>query len=168
LEPDSDFRGQLEARIRRFAKQRDDLRNQLVELNHALNAIEKRLETAVEMYQLEFDADPPGESAIKQSSSPRLRTSGGSWNETVEAVLADAETPLHIRDIWSRVQQRGFTSSAKDPLRAIAAVLVRHPNAVRTGPNTYALAGTNGAPVGGQQTLVPADETPLSSPREDT
>lgn len=156
VEPEADFKQQLESRIEKFARQRDELREQVVELTHALGAIEKRLETATEMYRLEFGVDP----TVVHEQQPRAarpKKTGESWNEAIEGVLTEAESPLHITEIWRRVQGRGFTTSAKDPLRAIAAVLVRHPNAVRRGPNTYALAGTDGA-TSGQQPLVNPDD----------
>jgi hypothetical protein len=158
VDDQSEFRAQLETRIRRFAAQRDELRKQLMEFNHALNSVEKRLETAVEMYRLEFEADPPVDAGTREKPQ-RVRTLGAeSWNEAVAAVLRDASEPLHIKDIWKRVQERGFTTTAKDPLRAIASVLVRHPDAVRTAPNTYALLGENGSvPSGAQQALVAVD-----------
>jgi hypothetical protein len=170
METDSDFRAQLEARIDRFLAQRDELRKQLVEFNHALNAVEKRLETAVEMYRLEFEADPPQvESTGQQLTAPRVGRPGESWNTAIEAVLTEAGAPLHITEIWNRVQKRGFTTTAKDPLRAIASVLVRHPQAKRTDPNTYALPGKNGSVPRLQQTLVTiGDNAPPQDQETDT
>lgn len=172
MDGDTDFKAQLESRIRRFAAQRDELRNQLVEFNHTLNDIEKRLETAAEMYRLEFKADPPVVGAGQAGARRTLREGGESWNEAVEAVLTEASEPLHITEIWDRVQQRGFTTTAKDPLRAIASILVRHPGAHRTSPNTYTLAPSNGAALisGVQQSLVsvPSTETGATSPGGET
>jgi HB1/ASXL restriction endonuclease-like protein with HTH domain len=95
----------------------------------------------MEMYRLEFNADPPslpgGAEAPPKRRASRLN--GESWNAAIEAVLTEAAQPLHINEIWRRVQERDFQTTAKDPLRAIASVLVRHPVAVRTQPNTYAL-----------------------------
>jgi hypothetical protein len=142
LESDTNFREQLEARIGRFEAQRKRINAELIDLNHALNSLEKRLEAAAEMYRLEFGADPPSLPAGSEiRAKPRsVRSTGESWNAAIEAVLSQAGGPLHINEIWRGVQERGFQTTAKDPLRAIASVLVRHPNAVRTQPNTYALA----------------------------
>jgi hypothetical protein len=159
LENDTDFRAQLEARINRYASQRDQLNSDLIDLNHALNSLEKRLDAAVEMFRLEFDEDPPSLPAPTtrpQRRGPIAKPDGQSWNGTVEAVLADAGEPLHINEIWRRMQQRGFQTTAKDPLRAIASVLVRHPEAIRTQPNTYGLANGDRP----QQSLPPSLEEP--------
>jgi hypothetical protein len=165
VEEDADFKAQLEDRISRFMAQRDQLRRQLVEFNHALNGLEKRLEAAVDMYRLEFETYPPGLNEDTVPATPNRRGAGESWNDAIEAVLTEAGVPLHISDIWTRVQARGFTTTAKDPLRAIASVLVRHPQAFRTDPNTYALAGANGhAPMSAQQLLVPAADDDLPHP----
>jgi hypothetical protein len=142
LESDTDFRAQLEARINRYASQRDRLNTDLIDLNHTLNSLEKRLEAALEMYRLEFGEDPPSmpSPSRRPQRRPVVRPEGQSWNNSVEEVLADAGEPLHISEIWRRLQERGFQTTAKDPLRAIASVLVRHPDTVRTQPNTYGLA----------------------------
>lgn len=172
LEDDVDFRTQLDERIARIVAQRNNVRDRLVELNHALNDLEKRLNTAVEMYRLEFGKAPHAVADEPREPRPRARrprTSGESWNSAVQAVLADAAEPLHITEIWRRVQQRGFTTTAKDPMRAIASVLVRHPGTVRTRPNTYSLMTNGGAPSGRQQSLVPTTgNQPDDSPGGDT
>ena len=140
-----DFRSQLEERIRRYAAQRDSTQAQLVELNHSLNATEKRLDAAVEMFRLEFGEEPaslPQGMAPSSTKSTRRRTAqmeGPTWNDAVVSELGKAGAPLHLNDLWSRLQQAGFETEAKDPRRALASVLVRHPDVHRTGPNTYGL-----------------------------
>lgn len=165
LENDTDFRAQLETRIDRYASQRDRLNTDLIDLNHALNSLEKRLEAAVEMYRLEFGEDPPSlpSPSTRQQKRSVARPQGQSWNNSVEEVLADAGEPLHINEIWRRLQQRGFQTTAKDPLRAIVSVLVRHPETVRTQPNTYALANGNQP----QQSLPPSLEDPADLTQEE-
>lgn len=145
-----DFRSQLEERIRRYAAQRDTTQAQLVELNHSLNATEKRLEAAVEMFRLEFGEEPaslPPGMTPAATRAPRRRTAqteGPTWNDAVVAELTKAGGPLHINDLWSRLQEAGFETEAKDPIRALASVLVRHPDVHRTGPNTYGLRSQHG------------------------
>lgn len=159
---DAEFRAQLEARIARYAAQRDDLQAKLVELNHALNSLDKRLETAIEMYRLEFGAEP--EAAKEVSPTPlelggrRRRSDGSSWNQVVAQVLTDAGSPLHLNDIWTRIEATGFETGSKDPLRSLASVLVRHPEVHRTGRNTYALKSLGAQP---QESLdgLATDET---------
>jgi hypothetical protein len=144
VEDQDDFRAQLEIRIGRYASRRDDLQARLVELNHTLNSLDKRLEAAIEMYRLEFGVEPPGAADIR--STPRERVvsrrsgqDGTSWNAVVAQVLAEAGSSLHLNDIWARIQLTGFETGSKDPLRSLASVLVRHPDVHRTGRNTYGL-----------------------------
>ena len=70
------FRNQLATRIRRYAEQRDRVQHQLIELNQTLLATQQRLDTAVEMFRLEFNEDPPI-SGLAQKVTPttsQLRT----------------------------------------------------------------------------------------------
>lgn len=145
MSTEDDFRSQLEERITRFVAQRDQVQGQLVELNQSLNSLDKRLEHAVEMYKLEFGAEPPiaTEATRPRSRAPRrTRTEGPSWNESVATVLRDADEPLHVNELLRRLIEGGFHTEAKDPIRALASVLVRHPDVHRTEPNTYAIDGT--------------------------
>lgn len=153
------FRDELEERIRHIKQQRDDLYTQLYELNHQFNALEKRLQTAVEMFRLEFGTDPesmPTEAETRRSNDPQprqrrnRRASGGStWNEATTEVLADADGPLHVTEIWQKLRDSGFESEARDPMRALVSVLVRHPDVAHVGPNTFVLKSA----LGRQETL---------------
>jgi hypothetical protein len=142
---EDEFRAQLDARISRYASQRDGVQAQLVELNHALNSIDKRLDAAIEMYRLEFDAEPDvakevGPSSLRRAGGRRRqRNDGSSWNQVVAQVLEEAGSPLHLNHIWQRIQETGFDTRSRDPLRSLASVLVRHPEVHRTGRNIYAL-----------------------------
>lgn len=165
---DQDFRQQLLDRIRRYSEQRDRVQEKLQELHHTLLTTQKRLEMASEMFRLEFNEEPPGalpqkdgtkelrEELTEQLASldalrgetvtatrrltRRMRSGGQSWNEAVLEVLQQAGQPLHVKELWARLQASGFESESQDPLRSVASVLVRHPDAVRTGRNTYGLA----------------------------
>lgn len=146
---DQDFRNQLATRIRRYAEQRDRVQQQLTELNQTLLATQQRLDTAVEMFRLEFNEDPPISGLAEKvtsaeestpSSKRRVRSSGLSWNDAVVEVLREAREPLHLSEIWRRMEASGFDTESKDPRRSLASVLVRHSDIVRTGRNTYGLA----------------------------
>lgn len=149
---DDEFRVQLEARISRYVSQRDDLQAKLVELNHALNTLDKRLDAAIDMYRLEFDTEPDAVKEVRPASLAgggvrrRHRDDGTSWNQVVAQVLDEAGSPLHLNEIWRRVQETGFETGSKDPLRSLASVLVRHPDVHRTGRNTYALKSASAQP----------------------
>jgi len=159
------FRSQLEERIRRYVAQRDQVQGQLIELNQALNSLDKRLEHAVEIYKLEFEADPPIATESPRSTSPRRRRPDGpSWNESVASALRDAGEPLHINELLRRLVDGGFQTEAKDPIRALASVLVRHPDVHRTEPNTYAITGTDAKQ--SQQSLEDLDVDGAPHPHE--
>jgi hypothetical protein len=165
--PEDDFRSQLEERITRFVAQRDHVQGQLIELNQALNSLEKRLEAAVAMYKLEFGVDPPIATETPGSTSRvsrRSRLDGPSWNESVGRALRDAGEPLHINELWRRLVDAGFETEAKDPIRALASVLVRHPDVHRTEPNTYAITGADEKE--SQQPLEDFDVDGAPHPRE--
>lgn len=146
---DSTFREQLAERIRRYAEQAGTVRKQLHDLEATLRDTEQRLEMAREMYRLEFSADPPGgDVALPPEEPPRMqrrrRGAEDSWNEAVLRVLRDEGKPLHVRDLWARLEARGFQTGAQDPKRALSTVLVRLPGVERTAPNTYGLQGQAG------------------------
>lgn len=150
---DLGFRHQLEDRIRRYSEQRDRVQQQLVELNHTLLTTQRRLDTAMEMFRLEYSEEPDVNIAnvappptienapVDGRSSRRMRSGGPSWNEAVADLLREAGEPLHVREMWARMQANGFETESRDPERSLASVLVRHPDVVRTGRNTYGLAG---------------------------
>jgi hypothetical protein len=152
------FRDLLARRIQAYVEQLERVQKQLLELHDTLNTTQQRLDTAREMYRLEFNEEPPGArtSVTATVGVPvsdgrvtrrRRRTGGTPWNETVVGVLRKAREPLHLNEIWARMQADGFQTEAKDPLRSLASVLVRHEGIVRTGRNTYGLAEwAEGAP----------------------
>ena len=121
--------------------------------------IRQRLEAAESMYRVEFGelppmavvVEPPPRSTPTQSRSrrdlPRSGVDGPltglSWQDAISQVLTDAGTPLHVREIWRRLDAGGFRSDARDPLRSIVAVVLRTAGIVRAAPNTYGLAGSS-------------------------
>ena len=110
MEPEAEFRTQLEERINRYISQRDHLQAKLLELNHALNSLDKRLEAAVEMFRLEFGEEPPNMAAPTPAREPRRRRSGGtSWNQAIIDALTAAGEPLHITELWRRMMEKGLT-----------------------------------------------------------
>jgi hypothetical protein len=161
------FREQLEARIARYASQRDELQSKIVELNHALSSLDNRLDVAIQMYRLEFGVEPDAATHVRLASpaltshARRSRDDGSSWNQVVTQVLAEAGTPLHLNDIWRRVAESGFSTAAKDPLRSLASVLVRHPGIRRTGRNIYALKTASASPQDPIDGLDVAETAPI-------
>jgi hypothetical protein len=148
---DDDFRTQLERRLATLRGHRVLLEEQLRDLHHELNSVERRIEAAEELYRREYDSDPPASTArVHTRRATRIRRAEAgqpSWRDAVISVLRDADRPLHAREIWQRLQESGFQTDAADPLRSVVAIAIRAPEAIhRTGPNTFALNGADGHP----------------------
>jgi hypothetical protein len=143
---DDDFRIPLERRLATLRGHRSLLEEQLRDLHHELNSIERRIEAAEELYRREFDSDPPDSTVrVHPRRATRIRRAEAgqpSWRDAVIGVLRDADRPLHAREIWQRLQESGFQTDATDPLRSVVAIAIRTPEAIhRTAPNTFALNG---------------------------
>lgn len=148
---DQGFRQQLSERIRRYAEQLERVQRQLLEMNHTLLTTQQRLDAACEMYRVEFNEEPPFSAERKSletlpigvepvlRTSRRVKSGGPSWKEAVASVLREAGEPLHVSEIWRRMDAAGFETESKDPQRSLVAILVRQAEVVRTGRNTYGL-----------------------------
>lgn len=145
---DFPFRRELEQRLRRDNQLLHGLQQELLHLQEKVANLQHRIRLTHEMYQLEFGDEPPSdvggrvppevEWQPRATISPRHR-GGVSWNGAVERVLRDAGRPLKVGEVWERLSAEGFATGAKDPKRALATILVRHPHVERVAPSTYAL-----------------------------
>jgi HB1/ASXL restriction endonuclease-like protein with HTH domain len=149
---DDDFRTQLERRLATLRGHRVLLEEQLRDFHQELNSVARRIEAAEELYRREYDAEPPNSTApVHARRATRIRRADAgqpSWKDAVIGVLREADHPLHAREIWQRLQESGFQTGARDPLRSVVAIAIRAPEEIhRTGPNTFALNGAdaNGA-----------------------
>jgi HB1, ASXL, restriction endonuclease HTH domain len=143
---DDDFRISLERRLATLRGNRSLHEEQLRDLHHELNSVERRIEAAEELYRREFDAEPPDSTVrVHTRRSTRIRRAEAgqpSWRDAVIGVLREADRPLHAREILQRLQESGFQTDAADPLRSVVSVAIRMQDEVhRTGPNTFALNG---------------------------
>jgi hypothetical protein len=146
---DDEFRIPLERRLATLRGHREMLQDQLRDLHHELNSIDRRLETAEEMYRREFGVDPPAATeptTARRETRIRRRDAGQpSWREAIIGTLRGAGQPLHAKEIWRRMSESGFQSDARDPLRSVVATAIRTDEIHRAGPNTFALDGAKGA-----------------------
>jgi hypothetical protein len=143
---DDEFRIPLERRLATLRGHRDGVQDQLRDLHHELNSVDRRIEAAEELYRREFGREPPDStSAPDRRRATRIRRTEDqpSWRDAVLGVLASAETPLHAREIWQRLRDSGFQSDAVDPVRSVVALAIRTDEIHRTGPNTFALIGAD-------------------------
>ena len=146
---EDEFRIPLERRITALRGHRDLLQDQLRDLHHELNSVDRRIKVAEEMYRQEFDAEPPDvkNPAAHPRRETRIRRANAGqmpWREAIITILRESGSPLHARDIWRKLQESGFQTDAKDPLRSVVAVAIRTEDHIRrVGPNTFALV--NGA-----------------------
>ena len=132
-----------------YRSQRERIRTKLVELNHDLNDVERRLEAAEELYRREYGLTPPGYEASRATNrgTAAQRTPDGqqSWRDAIVSVLTSSGRPLHIKEIWQALVDSGFETNSRDPLRSIVAIAVRDDRIERVAPNTYALSGARGS-----------------------
>ena len=143
---DDEFRIPLERRLATLRGHRDRLQDELREIHHELNSVDRRIEAAEELYRREYGVEPPDSaSASDGRRATRIRRDEGqpSWRDAVLSVLATAGRPLHAREIWQRLSDSGFQSDAVDPVRSVVALAIRTDEIHRTGPNTFALIGVD-------------------------
>jgi len=140
------FQGLLEGRIESFRSLRRQVNDRVVELQDELEAIDRRLRSAEDLYEAEFGGkfdsgamerpEPPPRVGGWEPSGP---LTGSSWGDALVQTLAESDGPLHVKEIWARMRSAGFTTEAQDPVRSVVAIAVRHPRIVKAAPNTYAL-----------------------------
>jgi hypothetical protein len=122
---------------------------QLRDLHHELNSVDRRIEAAEELYRREFDSEPPESTtavlhARRATRIRRAEAGQPSWRDAVIGVLSQADRPLHAREIWQRLQQSGFQTDAVDPLRSVVSIALRTEDQIqRVAPNTFALNGAD-------------------------
>lgn len=145
---DDEFRIPLERRLATLRGHRALLQDQLRDIHHELNSVDRRIEAAEELYRREFDKEPPDSTADVRPRATRIRRAGTgqpSWRDAVIAVLRDSDRPLHAREIWQRLRDSGFQTDAVDPLRSVVAIAIRTEDKIRrVAPNTFALNGADG------------------------
>lgn len=146
--PDLDFRRQLQRRILTYRERRAALTAHRAEIDAEIDDMERRLHSAEELHEAEFgEAFTLGsaEAADVQVPEPRVGPlTRLSWGDAVIRVL-DENGPLHVKEIWRLLQEGGFRTDARDPLRSIVAIALRlEPRVLRVAPNTYALSGAIG------------------------
>lgn len=146
------FRSQLLRRIDSYRESEAKVDARLTELAEEKAAQARRRGAAEDLFRAEFGEVPAPEPKAGPSSQLNLTQSeeaqppegpltGKSWEEAITAVLGEAG-PLHVKELWQRLQDGGFRTDAQDPLRSIVAVSVRSkPRIARVGPNRYALQG---------------------------
>ncbi len=134
----------LAKRIRSYRDHEALLQRRIDELVAEKESVSRRREAAEELYEGEFgpstpDALLPPEAAVRTVELGPL--TGLSWAEAMTRVLQEAERPLHVKEIWQRLQEGGFRTNSRDPVRSVVAIAVRDPgNFPRAGPNCYGLA----------------------------
>ena len=138
---------------------RESLQDQLRELHHELNSVDRRIDAAEELYRREFASEPP-ETSVQTHRRRASRIRGSEigqppWREAILDVLRREGGPLHAKEIWRRLKESGFQTAAADPLRSVVAIAIRSEDQIRrVGPNTFQLNGDDGErqlPLGDEQ-----------------
>jgi hypothetical protein len=141
---DQEFKAMLTARIQSYRNQEARIDERIRELTDEKADVAKRRTSAEELYEAEF-----GEQVTESDLEPRLferpelkegPLTGLSWADAMTRVLEEAGTPLHVTEIWERLQEGGFRTDSRDPVRSVVAIAVRDPrNFPKAGPNRYGL-----------------------------
>jgi hypothetical protein len=115
-------------------------------------SVSTRREAAEDLYRAEFGDSPADHAAPEKPVIQVGPLTGLSWSEAIARVLRDAGQPLHVKEIWQRLQAGGFRTDSRDPVRSVVAIAVRDPASFpRAGPNRYGLEGARAeAPEGGE------------------
>ncbi len=138
-----EFREQLLRRIAGYQGLQRQLQDRLSELEEELASVERRLAAAAQLYEVEFGSavsTPQSEESSLDTDAPG-DMSQLSWADAMEKVLLAAERPMHVREVWARLQAGGFKTDSRDPLRSIVSIAIRKPQFVRVGRNIYGVQG---------------------------
>jgi hypothetical protein len=153
MAPSDDFRAALLRRVQTYRVAEERAERRLLEVSREAEAMRERRQAAEKLFAAEFGdvpsneipADAPLGSTETQSaragdpvSSPDGPLGGLPWEEAITRILS-SEGPLHVKEIWRRLEAGGFRTGARDPLRSIVAVAIRSPRIGRARPNTYGL-----------------------------
>ena len=160
MKNDLDFARILLDRISRYADLESSMTAKVAEFQGILDDARKRRKSAEALYRTEFgelpdEPYPEGDrhakavATVSEDRPEYRRADVGplftlSWGEALLSVLGAAGRPLHVSEIWSRMKEGGFTTTALDPHRSIVAVALRTPHVVRAAPNTYGLIDPEG------------------------
>lgn len=148
MDASDDLRAPLLHRIQGYRASESQVRARAEELAAELEEMEARRQKAEALFEAEFGELPSGPpdmadqgEAGDEPLSPEGPLTGQPWAAAIASVLEESG-PLHVRDIWERLQDGGFRTESRDPLRTVVAVAIRsRPRIVRVGANRYALAG---------------------------
>jgi len=148
--PESDdFRDQLIRRIDAYRQSEDRVRQRYEELRTELETMAARRTAAESLFTAEFgdlpDPAEVGPRSLTESDAAKTLEgplTGMSWIAAITTIL-EKHGPLHVKDIWQLLQDGGFRTEARDPLRSIVAVAIREPRIVRVGANRYAIGRTD-------------------------
>lgn len=138
------FKIQLLRRIAGYRTAEGRVRLRGKEIQSELEATESRRSAAERLYEAEFgslpDTIPPRDTLLIESEAltPEGPLTGMSWAAAISTILEE-QGPLHVKDIWHHLQEGGFRTKARDPLRSIVAVAIREPKISRVGANRYGL-----------------------------
>jgi hypothetical protein len=128
------------------------LQQHLAEIEAELVEVRHRRGSAEQLYKAEFGGPFVTDDVFDQPQSalmqPPGHLTGASWGDAIIRVLDEHGPALHIKEIWRLLEEGGFRTEARDPLRSIVAIALRlDPAVIRVAPNTYALS--NGRPAAG-------------------
>ena len=136
----------LATRIQSYREHEARLRARIEGLAAEAESVAQRRQAAEELYRSEFgelaaEAPEPFERVVDVGP-----LTGMSWAEAMTRVLQEAGGPLHVKDIWQRLQAGGFRTDSRDPIRSLVSIAVRNAGTFpKSGANRYGLASATAA-----------------------
>lgn len=135
-EPDPDFREALLDRLHHLEAERAWLTEEISvreEQLHRIGVEAARLRSLLELHIPEWGRDA-FEILVPAAGSDR---SGPSWRQAAVDVLAQADAPMHYRDISEAIARVGQGLGGQDPAETLLAALSRDPEFKRVGRGMY-------------------------------
>src|SRR4051812_13915316 len=116
---DEQFQRMLEQRLARDDELEAMLLARRGEIDAELDLVRSRRANAADLYTAEFGVAPPDTPLVAPTPLPAIRQTPAPgpytdvpWLQAIESVLIEAGTPLHVRDIWSKLVAGGFHTTA--------------------------------------------------------
>jgi hypothetical protein len=144
---ESDFRLLLSERIRSYRTHEARIQSHLDEVTGELGSVTARRKAAEELYRTEFGEEPLADETEAPTREVQVgHLTGLSWAEAITRVLVEAGEPLHVKEIWRQLQEGGFRTDSRDPVRSLVAIAVRNPKTfTKAAPNTYTVSPRDAA-----------------------
>src|SRR5574340_223171 len=106
---DPGFEQELASRIESYRRMYARIDAQIRELQTELDSIARRMNSAEELYHLEFGRLAPGRTlAVEAKPIPPIGPlAGWGWGDAIADVLGRSGRPMHVNEIWAALVEGG-------------------------------------------------------------